>query len=118
MKREWPEETLTKKELVCIVCGSSNVELAHVTGRVHDRPRTRGSKTVYVEPESVVPLCGPFPEGCHGAYDRHEIDIVSYLETPEQVRAVEDLGSIISALGRLAPNAHRQLLTPPTEAVS
>ena len=103
-QRIWPEETLAKKELCCIVCGTpDNVELGHVTGRAHDRPRTPGSKTVYVEPESVVPICGPFPEGCHGAYDRHELDIVQYLETPEMVRAVEDLGSLISALRRTAP---------------
>ena len=112
MERIWPDETLAKKEQVCIVCGSPNVELAHVTKRVFDKPRTPGSKTVYVEPESVVPLCGPFPEGCHGAYDAHELDIVSYLETPEQVRAVEDYGSLLSALVRLAPSIHRQLLQP------
>src|ERR1044072_284466 len=104
MRRVWPEETLEKKLQVCIVCGRSGVELAHVTGRVNDRPRKPGSKTGYVEPESVVPLC---PED-HRAYDAHELDIVSALETPEMVRAVEDTGSLISALRRTAPNFMRE----------
>ena len=103
-ERIWPEETLAKKEQVCINCGRSGVELAHVTGRIHDRPRTEGAKTVYVEPESGVPLC---PDD-HRAYDAHELDIVSALETPEMVRAVEDTGSLISALRRVAPNFMRE----------
>ena len=103
-RRIWPEETLAKKEQSCLVCGTFGVELAHVTGRIHDRPRTAGSKTVYVEPESVVPLC---PDH-HRSYDAREIDIVQYLETPEQVRAVEDTGSLLSALARVAPNWMRE----------
>lgn len=80
------------------------MELAHVTGRAYDRPRTPGSKTVYVEPESVVPLCKEH----HMEYDAHQREILCYLETPEQVRAVEDLGSIESARRRLAPNLYQE----------
>lgn len=101
MRRVWPEETLAKKEQACLVCGRFGVELAHVTGRAHDRPRTPGSKTVYVEPESVVPLCPTH----HREYDSHQREILCYLETPEQVRAVEDLGSIESARRRLSPES-------------
>jgi hypothetical protein len=104
--RIWSEEANEKREQgYCLICGSTDhLELAHITGRIYDRPRTPGSKTVYVEPESVVLICGPFPEGCHGAYDRHELDILSHLYLPEQIRAVEDLGSIESARRRLCPS--------------
>ncbi len=98
-RRVWPEETLAKKEQTCVVCGEWPVELAHVTGRIHDRPRKAGSQTVYVEPESVVPLCPPH----HKEYDAHQLDLVQHLETPEQIRAVQDLGGLVSALRRTAP---------------
>jgi hypothetical protein len=105
-KRNW-KDARAKVELegACRVCKTELcLEAAHVTGRRHDRPKP-GKKELWVDPVSVVPLCGPFPEGCHGAYDRHEISILSVLETDEQVRAVEDLGSIDSALHRVAPGA-------------
>lgn len=106
-QRIWPEETLEKRELPCRVCGKEvGIELAHVTGRIFDRPRTPGAKTVYVEPESVVPLCGPAldPASCHYAYDSHALDLLPYLELPEELRAIEDLGSIGLALKRLSPD--------------
>jgi hypothetical protein len=113
--RFWPEETHEKRAEGCRICGASEVELAHVTGRSHDRPRqlpTRPTKAVYVEPESVIPLC---PDH-HRAYDAHEIDILQYLRAPEQIRAVEDLGSIESARRRLCPSEF--LPSPQREAVT
>lgn len=98
-QRVWTEEANDKRAEGCRICGDSTVELAHVTGRTHDRPRTPGAETVYVEPESVIPLCSEH----HRAYDAKALDIISYLRTPEQVRAVEDLGSIESARRRLCP---------------
>jgi len=104
--RIWSDEALAKRAEGCRVCGRTDrVELAHVTGRIHDRPRTPGSKTVYVEPESVVPLCGPAvdPGTCHHAHDSHRLDLLPYLHLEEQIRAVEDAGSIGLALQRISP---------------
>lgn len=101
-QRVWTDEANDKRLEGCRVCGSWEVELAHVTGRVYDRPRTPGAKTVYVEPESVVPLC----PGHHLAYDAHSLDLIAFLHLPEEIRAVEDLGSIESARRRLCPSAY------------
>ena len=103
MNRVWTEEAQAKRVYGCRICAKNEVELAHVTGRKYDRPRTPGAKTVYVEPESVIPLCVEH----HRAYDAHALDILSYLYLPEQIRAVEDLGSIESARRRLCPSEFR-----------
>lgn len=99
-QRVWPDETLEKKEERCRVCGIEGVELAHITGRAWDRPRTPGAKTVYVEPQSIVPLCPRH----HRQYDAHALDLLPYLELPEELRAIEDMGSIGLALKRLSPD--------------
>jgi hypothetical protein len=103
-QRVWTEEAHQKRSEGCRVCGYHEVELAHVSGRVFDQPRTPGAKTVYVEPESVVPLC---PEH-HKQYDAHALDLLSYLQSPEQIRAVSDYGSIEIARRRLCPSEYQQ----------
>lgn len=64
----------------CFVCGTAylsrfprTLDYAHVLGRAYD---DRGGK---VHPLDVILLCGPVPSGCHGAYDRHELDITPFL---------------------------------------
>lgn len=92
--RKWSPEALAKREEGCRRCGTSvNVELDHHSGRVNDRPRTPGSKTVWVEPEDIWPLCGPFPEGCHGAKHRHEFDCWPLMHDDERERAIEIHGT-------------------------
>lgn len=98
--RKWSDEAQAKREEGCRVCGAFTVELAHVTGRIHDRPRMPGSQTVWVEPESVVPLCPTH----HAAHDAHRLDLLPYLRQPEEIRAIEDLGSIGLALKRICPD--------------
>lgn len=90
MNRVWKEaREKVDAEAGCRVCGYPHrVEAAHVTGRVHDRPKTPGAKTVYVAPDSVVPLCRDH----HTQYDAHNLDLLPHLFKPEQLRAVEDLG--------------------------
>lgn len=51
--------------------------------------------------DNVVPLCGG-PDGCHGAYDRHELDLLPYLTLPEQIAAVRQAGGIALAYRRTA----------------
>lgn len=101
-QRDWADAQT--KRTACRVCGGHYVELAHLTGRKYDRPKGPGSKILYIHPDSVISLC---PDH-HRAFDAHALDILSYLTTEEQVRAVEDLGSIESARRRLCPSAYRE----------
>lgn len=88
----------------CRACGSTeHVEAAHVVGRKHDEPASPGSPVLFVRPERIVPLCGPFPDGCHGEYDHKRLDLLPFLKAEEQAQAVLDAGSIVSALKRLSP---------------
>ena len=77
------------------------LEAAHVIGRRHDKPRVEGSttKVLYVHPDSIWVACSD----CHRAYDAKEIGILPFLTLAEQVRAVQDAGSIESARRRLDP---------------
>ncbi len=103
--RSWTD-ALAKvhREGRCRVCGEArDLEAAHVIGRKHDAVVVglRGGKSIYVHPDSVVPLCGAFTDNwCHGKYDGRELDLLPYLHLHEQVRAVEDAGGIVSALKR------------------
>jgi len=105
-KRDWSDAEA--KRTFCRVCGIANPELAHVIGRARDKPKRPHMKTLWVNPDAVVPLCGPFPEGCHGAYDRHELDLLPYLTRQEQARAVLDAGGLELARRRLAPSLYRE----------
>lgn len=108
--RNW--EDAEEKRFYCLVCGTpERVELAHVSGRKFDRPKKQGQKTLWVNPDDVVPLCGPFPEGCHGNYDHYRLDLLPYLTVAEQVRAVECLGGIEAARRRLCPSEYREIPT-------
>ncbi|HEV7769132.1 MAG TPA: HNH endonuclease signature motif containing protein [Solirubrobacterales bacterium] len=101
-KRDWSDAN-GKRDYGCRVCGRYEVELAHTIGRKHDQPKTPGSKTRYVHPDSVVPLC----PSIHRAYDAHQFDLLGYLTTAEQAKAVEQAGGIESARRRLYPSAYR-----------
>jgi hypothetical protein len=82
------------------------LEAAHILGRKYDRPRVEGSttKVLYCHPDSIVPLCAtPQGDGCHQLYDAHRIGVLGFLTKEEQVRAVQDAGSIESARRRLDP---------------
>jgi len=108
--RDWTAAVLkVESEGKCRVCGSgSNVEAAHVMGRKHDEPVHPGSSVLYVDPNRIVPLCGPFPDGHHGEYDHKRLDLLSYLTLEEQVQAVADAGGIELARKRLCPSAYRE----------
>lgn len=111
MIRRWPEETEALREDGCafdlngwgLDC-EGRIELAHITKRRFDRPRNDGA-TVYVEPESILPLCTYH----HAHYDTGQIDVLSLLSTQQQLRAIEDYGSITKALERIAPSISRRI---------
>ena len=108
-KRDWGDaRAKVEGEGQCRVCGSSrSVEAAHILGRKHDEPKVgadgRPLKELYVDPIRVIPLCGPFPEGCHGKDHKHELDLLPYLTAGEQAQAVLDAGSMGLALKRISP---------------
>jgi hypothetical protein len=110
-KRDWKDaRAKVEQEGCCRVCKRSGpkLEAAHTIGCEHDEPKTPGSKALYVHPDRIVPLCGPFPDGCHGDYDeRHSLNLVHYMTIDEQVQAVRDAGGIAQAWPRLAPVDHR-----------
>lgn len=109
-RREW-SAALAKVESEdrCRVCGATTyLEAAHIMGRKHDEPVHPGSRVLYVDPNRIVVLCGPFPDGCHGEYDHKRLDLLSYLRPEEQTQAVEDAGGIEQARRRLLPSAYRE----------
>lgn len=105
-KRDWGLALQkVEEEGQCRVCGTTEgLQAAHVTGRRHDPEVTgpRGGKVIVVLAESIVPLCGPFANDCHGQYDRHELDLLPYLRVEEQAMAVTQAGGITSALQRVS----------------
>lgn len=112
-KRIWDDaRAKVEEEGRCRICGrAQDLEAAHIMGRKYDRPASPGSKTLYVNPESIVPLCGSWngsaQASCHHRVDAHELDLLGYLTQPEQVQAVMDCGSIETARRRLAPSEYR-----------
>lgn len=106
--RKWSEARAKCDAEGCRVCGTSqNVEAAHIIGTALDRFDLDGSphptKTWPVYAVRIVPLCGPFPEGCHGDYDHKRLSIEPYLTKEEAAQAVLDAGSIGLALRRISP---------------
>jgi len=110
-KRDWSDaRAKVEEEGCCRICKRTDrpLEAAHVLGREHDEPKvskTTGEilKELYVHPDRVIPACGPFPEGCHGAQHNREINTQAHLTLEEQLQAVRDAGSIEAARIRLEP---------------
>jgi hypothetical protein len=103
-RRDWSDaRRKVDDENRCRRCLRSDVRLeaAHVLGRRYDKPRVEGSttKVLYVHPDSIWVAC----TSCHQLYDAHRIGILGFLTPAEQVRAVQDAGSIESARRRLDP---------------
>jgi len=110
-RRDWTAARLkVESEARCRACGStSHIEAAHIMGRKHDEATIPGSRVLYVDPNRIVPLCGPFPDGCHGEYDHKRLDLLSRLSVEEQTQAVADAGGIEQARRRLAPSAYLEI---------
>lgn len=116
-KRDWTDaRAKVEEEGCCRLCKRSNrkLEAAHILGREHDEPKVRHAsaegvilKELYVHPDRIVPLCGPFPEGCHGDVDYHRVNLVHVLTLDEQLQAVKDAGGIAEAWRALAPVDYR-----------
>lgn len=109
--RDWTDANAkVELEARCRVCGyeGPGIERAHIMGRKYDQPAHTGTKTLYVNPLDILPLCPVFaPERCHERFDHHELDLLPFLAPEEQTRAVEVAGGIEAARKRLAPSAYR-----------
>ena len=109
-KRIW-DDIQTDAMTPCRYCGHvGQTERAHISGRRFDRPKP-GKRTLWVNPDDIVPLCGPATDSasCHFKFDAGLLDLMPYLTPAEQVRAVENFGSIEQARMRLAPTAYRDV---------
>jgi len=121
-QRDWSAaRAKVEAEDCCRICKKTSdevkLEAAHILGREHDESRTlvsaegggfKGSTILFVNPLRIVPLCGPFPAGCHGDVDHNRINLVHYLTLDEQIQAVNDAGGIAPAFMELAPVSHRE----------
>ena len=103
--RDWDDAIRkVRAEGECRICGvQRNLQAAHLAPRAHDKPKRFGSKTLYVDPANILPLCA----SCHRKFDAHEIDVLEYLRVGEQLYVVEALGGIENARMRLAPLDYR-----------
>lgn len=109
-RRDWRDITIEAAD-PCRVCGAEGqTERAHVSGRRFDEPKP-GRKTPWVNPLDVVPLCGPATDSasCHFRFDAGILDLMPYLTAAEQVKCVENFGSIEQARMRLCPTAYRDV---------
>lgn len=102
-KRDWADAEA--KRGPCRICGSPDGELAHTINRAKQdelRVGPRGGEYLWVNPHSVLPLCGDFfGVGHHKQYDAGELDILAYLTLEEQLNAVRAAGGIFLAMQRL-----------------
>lgn len=101
VKRDWIEaRRKVEREGKCRYCETTRqVQAAHTISRTKQDYKD-GSKRV-VKADSIVPLCGPFANDCHGKYDRHELDLMGCLSLWEELNAVEAAGGIELARNRL-----------------
>lgn len=107
-KRDWLEaRTKVELEGACRKCRVeyAHLEAAHIVGRKHDAPRDADSKTLWVNPDRIVPLCPT----CHQRYDAHGLDLLGHLSLEEQIQAVRDCEGIEIARRRIAPSAYREV---------
>lgn len=114
-KRDW---TLAREkcenEEVCRVGPNAGygecegkLEAAHIVGRSNDTRYpivSAGDFRPYdVIPQRIAPMCTRH----HQMYDAHSLDLLPFLDTYEQIQAVDDTGSIESARKRTAPSQYR-----------
>ena len=99
-RRDWTDaREKVEEEGRCRMCGiTRGLQAAHITRRSFDAPGP-GRKTLWVNPDSVVPLCPP----CHASYDAHELSILGRLTHVEQRKALEDMGTIEAVRRRTDP---------------
>jgi hypothetical protein len=81
----------------CRVCGGP----LRTVDAAHTWDRSLGSSG-YDDPDLVIPLCSLIKGGigCHDAYDKHQLDLLPYMTTDEQVAMVREAKSMARAMKR------------------
>lgn len=97
MKRDWSKAfAKLETEGRCRACGDSSfLDMAHLAPRRFDAKviGPRGGKTLYVDPNNIIPLCGSWStNNCHSRFDAHELDLSTYLTEEEKQHCIEVLG--------------------------
>ncbi len=99
----------------CRVCQRTDrkIELAHVIGIASDTREAvvttvegREVRVCRINPDRVVPLCGPQqqPGTCHYGLDLgHDLELWDFLTPVEKQQAIHDAGSLGQAMRRCAP---------------
>jgi|SRR5687768_14287697 len=94
MKRDWTAAIdKCEKEGTCRICRRGNPEPAHLWHR-----GLGGS----MDADNIVPLCRTH----HHLFDSHRIDLLPYLSEAEQIRLVQETGSIETARRRVLPSEY------------
>lgn len=85
----------------CRVCGIA----ARYCDAAHTVDRSLSSSG-FADADLIVPLCSQIKggDGCHGEYDRHELDLLPHLTKVEQAAMVLELG-MVRALRRASGQA-------------
>lgn len=95
-----PARQKVDDEGVCRVCGLGGPERLDAA---HTWDRSLGGPG-FDDPDAIVPLCsaikGAGAGACHDRYDAHQLDLLPFLRTEEQVALVRYAGSIERARNR------------------
>lgn len=113
-RRDWRDVDIDQ-DTPCLVCGiTGRTTRAHISGRKYDQPHPDRpeSKTLWVNPLDIVPLCGPVGDSksCHTRFDSGDLDLLDYLDPERQLRCVEVLGTIEAARVRLSPGDYHRAI--------
>lgn len=84
VRQDWRNAEI--KRGPCRRCGRQDAQLAHTVGKKYQDVKV-SSLVRWVNPNSVIPLCGPFGWDCHGRYDRRETGIRDLLTFRELLNA-------------------------------
>lgn len=105
--RQWDDAIdKCRDEGECRICHvQRSIQCAHTVGRKYDQPKP-GRKTLWVDPDSVIPLCAH----CHDQQERGEVGILEVMTYDEQLYAVKTLGSIEAARRELDPQDYHRVI--------
>ena len=98
---------------LCKTCNGSTRNLAN-SGPCRQCKGSGASKVRRVDPDDVIPLCGPATDfsTCHGKQHERQLDLLGLLEPHEEARVVVHLEGLENARMHLAPSAYPSKIAP------
>ncbi len=88
VRRCWKAANAKVENKPCRYCGGGPIQRAHLVGRRYDQPIREGSKTLRVDPDGIVELCGY----CHLLYDAYRLPLIGLLTISEYRYCLRVLG--------------------------